>query len=174
MSLLNWTPEKGEPYKIPSERFEFEKANWRILNSKEAKKVSKYFNTERKILEHLRVNLHCYIWTFLIIQDPTITRMISDTKGKTELESIDKELTTYIDYPMNKTIEVKIPLLKWKNSGILEQCVGHIMWQISKVYEEIYKDHWKEVGIYGHDIGDLAFGDMIIDENNVLELCIES
>lgn len=174
MPLLNWTPDKGSPYQIPRNRYVFDKAPWRILSKEEISKVSFYFGKERTILEDIRVNLDCYVWMFLLIDDPTVTKMISGVKGKTELEFVTDVLTTYINYPMAETIEVKIPLVKWSNSLFEEQWVGHLMWQVAKVYEELYKNHWKEVGVYGHDISDLAFGNLIIDDNGVMELYMES
>ena len=174
MALLNWTPDKGDSFELPKDLFEFEKAQWKIIPEDEAKGVKSYFREERKIIENIRVNLHCYVWTFLLIDDPTVTRMISDVKGQTELEYVDDILTTYMDYPMAKMIEVKIPMVSWKNMGWKEQWKGHMMWQISKIYEEIYRNYWEEVQVYGHDIEDLAFGNLIIHENKIVNLYLES
>ncbi|MFN7116115.1 MAG: hypothetical protein ACK4TA_04910 [Saprospiraceae bacterium] len=178
MPLLNWTPDEGQPYYYPSDYYLITEPTWKILKEDEANKVFDYFQQPRNLIDKIELNLTSYVWCFHLIEHVGITKTISDLKGRTYLEDfadLDFILTTYIDYPFhNGIVEVKILPIKYQYADSSEFWVGYIFWQISKVYAEIYKNHWQEVGVYGHCFGDLAFSELIIDENYIAELIVES
>lgn len=80
------------------------------------------------------------------------------------LEPKPETFTAIITYPFNSTVEITIPPYikvhsdnNGKSKKHSDQHFAYILWTIARVYQEIYKKHWKKVGVWGHALGDLYF-----------------
>ena len=76
----------------------------------------------------------------------------------------------YFEKPLTGEVRLTYPLgvdvyLKIKNCA----SVGGLLWDISQVYKNIYKDPEK-YGVWGHGIGDLYFESITIFCNGSIEL----
>ena len=176
MPLLNWSPDKGNPadydgfatvkQKINKEKINFE---FKILDEK-------YPKYKKSLLE---VFVHTQIMSIL-----TLTKLQAETfiKGANkkiglidyfyylnnkELEKAGVNWKIHFDYPFNCCVEVECSLDDYDN-------VGSLSYFISKVYYELYKKHYKKIGVYGHGLSDLTLSSIIFRSGNIIELGISS
>lgn len=97
-----------------------------------------------------------------------VTNIINGLDGKRYLKKEYKDLIFIIDYPVGKTLEIKIPEAT---------SIADIIVPIAHAYKNIiYADaHTKNTyGVWGHSISDLYFEQIVINENGVSELHIGS
>ena len=82
-----------------------------------------------------------------------------------------------LSYPFEVQIEQIINPLKLVKSSTDKELImpfSYIVWQVGKLYGELYKNYEKEVGIYGHSLSDLQLSSLKIYSNNRIEIIVNS
>lgn len=185
IQLLNWDSEKGNPfdYEISNHHDTIsEDTQWEIIEG----------NKELKPIKTIRSNIHLKLLASMDLKYISLLNGIDEDKKEsiTYLEMIDKRklidikkpIIVWFDYPFNKIIKATIyPLVrtfdKDEHSGskrIILDYIGYLMWQISRVYADIYKNHWESVGVWGHGFDDLYLEGLEICNGNEIGLMIGS
>lgn len=176
--LCNWNSKKGNPFdydtcNCKSEDIISVDTEWEIVEKSEQKK---------KLIKEISFNHH--LKTLSTINQAQ-SDLIQGTDNNGLIKYIDKELDinkpviVYLNYPFKKTVKVTIyPLVRIfkgaKTDSTYISHIGYYAWQIAKIYADIYKNHWKEVGIWGHGFSDLFLEGIEIYEKNTFELHIGS
>lgn len=176
--LCNWNSEKGNPFdydtcNCKSEDIISVDTEWEIVEKSEKK------NSRIK-----EISFNHHLKTLSTINKEQ-SDLIQGTDNNGLMKYVDKEIDiskpviVYLSYPFKKKVEVTIyPLLRTFNGAELDSAyIGHIgyyAWQIAKIYADIYKTHWEEVGIWGHGFSDLFLEGIEICEKNIFELHIGS
>jgi hypothetical protein len=175
IGLLNWTPDKGNPY------------DYSVFNAPKTYSFSdnKIIISEKKLRKmkekmRIRFNHRLALLATLTCEQAHLMHGIYKNDGFNFLEkkelNYEKEVTLFLSYPFKKQIEVIINpmLITRKDKSIHNSNIGYYAWQIANAYAEIYKNHWEEVGVWGHGFGDLFLEGIIIMEKNNLLVSIGS
>lgn len=184
MEIVNWNPDRGSPYyyHLDLPEYRYKEPTWEILAEDHWVNSRLDIWHTKKVIARSTVE-YSSIWSFHLINDVAITPLIRDVYGNTiimvdEFE-LDHVLTVYLDYPFASWIEVTISPLENKlpfNDDWLGGYfpVGYLFWQISKVYADIYKNHWEEAGVWGHGLSDLVFNGCDIYDDYSARLILSS
>lgn len=89
-------------------------------------------------------------------------------------EAVVSPIKVYLDYPFGKIAEIIINPYVDSNYKKQRMDFGYVIWQVSRVYAEIYKNRWEEFGIWGHAFEDLYLEIMEIRNDNVITMFIGS
>ena len=196
--LINWTENEGSPYKTPQISYEFEPPSWRILTEGETDKIRNIHKQEDFKFFKIFFPLTYYLWRICKLNDVEATKLLTGFNYANDQDylSIDtddvefpegmkfnfsKPVLVYTSYPFQSMLEIKIfpfkqSLKRFDGKDVVYDSneIGYILWQISKVYEKIYKEHWKEVGVWGHQFSDLAFARLTLLNDNLILLQLDS
>lgn len=162
-NLANWTPDDGPPFD-PQRDLKFTpigppKATYRILSDEKAEKVADQIDLTPRDTYPFTLEICSHdITRFLFIDKWEVLALIGDMKNIFDLDDFTDTIYIYTDYPFSKMVEISIPPLE---STYLDRTsyfftVGYILWEIAKVYEDIFSKKWEEVGVYGHKLSDLG------------------
>lgn len=91
-------------------------------------------------------------------------------KGKRMKTGVPPTVVVDLDYPLSCIARVTISPFELYGT---EQSFGHILWQISRAYKQIYKQ-WKKFGIWGHAITDLQIEGLEATADGRIEVHIGS
>lgn len=180
--LANWDESDGSPYEyhLSAPRFKFGEPSWRTISYEEYKA-----SLEKKELKSLSV-ASLSLWTLHLIENVEITFLMSTCDEYfskfielEEDEPLEIPLRIHLNYPFGEIIEATIQPIQVVHSENEENHfkffpIGYLCWQISKVYADIYKNHWKEVGVWGHGMSDLIIEYLIIREDYTVTLGMSS
>jgi hypothetical protein len=110
-------------------------------------------------MEHLNLNIH--VGQLADIQTP-VNHILTSLEGKQYLSREYEDLTFEIDYPLElEKVKVKIPKAK---------SLADVLVPIANAYKNVvYKDQIK-YGIWGHDLEDLFFEGITINDDGTTEL----
>ncbi|MCB0629897.1 MAG: hypothetical protein R2824_11810 [Saprospiraceae bacterium] len=196
--LLNWTEDKGDPYHKVEYRYEVKQYEIQTLDYEEYTQKFEELTSNETNCFSIHFPLSFYLWRICKITDPIFLELLSgkyynneysDFESITDFnenpEDIEIDFATpllvYSSYPFQMAVEIKIfPL---RETAIRRQgesipynlyTPGYIIWQISLAYEGIYKNKWKEVGVWGHEFADLAFGSIKLYPGNIIKVNLES
>jgi hypothetical protein len=90
---------------------------------------------------------------------------ICDTDGNRFFDKEYRDLVFYLSYPLNKKIQVKIKSAK---------TIADILIPLSDVYESIASNNKKNYKLLNHELSDLYFEGLIIDEDGISEVMVGS
>lgn len=88
-----------------------------------------------------------------------------------------------ITYPLGRGVRLTVPPMvekrrwpakgdrKWRTQETMS--IGYFMWCVAKEYERIYRYH-ERYKVWGHDIGDLGFEIIEVEEDGIVRLGIGS
>lgn len=196
--LLNWTPDKGDPYQVPNRSYEYDNPTIKILGEEETEEIRKIIYDDKKISFRYSFPVTYYFYKVCTIINLTSLELLVGFYDDREIRlgysydfeelpeeiliDFDKPFKVFSSYPFNKMVEIKIhPFTvrfrrKIDNAEIIssDTNIGYIIWQIAMAYKHIYQNHAKEVGIYGHDFSNLAFGSLTFTNNNIIFVDIDS
>lgn len=197
--FLNWDNSSGNPYRIPNIIFHEGEVTWKILTPEEQEK---YLNLDT--IDSTRIFIPGSYNLYEIVQLTDIGTLdllgglFAETyeDGTTEKLWIDdfedfpqlfvddhaKPIFVFATYPFRNAVEIKISPYSFtrisdNNEKFLAQNkigVGYILWQISKAYKDIYKNYWKEAGVWGHEFMDLSFYSLNFFKGNKVLIQLES
>ena len=197
--FLNWDNSKRNPYRIPNIVFHEGEVNWKILTPEEQEKYLKletrdssriFIPGSYKLHEIVRLT---DIGTLDLLggffdetyEDGTTEKLWIDDLGYFPNFFVDdhsKPIFVFATYPFMKAVEIEISPYSFtriseNNEKFHAQSkigVGYILWQISKAYKDIYKNHWKETGVWGHEFMDLSFYSVNFFKGNKVLIQLES
>lgn len=194
--LLNWEESKGEPYKVPKVSFEVEKPTWRVVDEEHADRIRNIHKQEGFGFYRIFFPLPYYLYRVCRLKDVESTQLLIGLRYNEnrsieqvpELEfpegldfNTQQPVRVYSSYPFDEMVEIEIsPFTAFFESRdgnsrrFQTHDLGYLLWQIAKAYEEIYKDHWQTVGVWGHQFSDLAFGYIDLVDGNMILLNLES
>ena len=197
-NLLNWNPDKGDPFQTPKYNYEYEDPSWRILSDQASTVIDNIHLMPEFKFHRIYFPVTYYLWMISKIVDFDCLELLVGIHGRNSLKDINctthldevaeevsldpkKPISVFTSYPFHSKIEISIFPFKYVletsngkkvSSGGFH--IGYILWQISRQYATIYKHHSRKVGIWGHQFSDLAFGRIDILRNNQLMLDLES
>ena len=90
---------------------------------------------------------------------------ICDVDGNRLFDKEYRDLVFYLSYPLNKKIKVKIKSAK---------TIADILIPLSQVYESIASNNIKNYKLLNHELNDLYFEGLYIDEDGVSEVMVGS
>ena len=195
--FTNWTPDKDEsPYSYGTEypKYALKDFSWEIISEEERQEFTNEGKLENEFVSEAWVLAE--MWDLHLINQLRVTRLIKPvrylTKGGDFItdfieirEKLEDDLddyqpiTIYVTYPFNSLIELKIHPVSVTTFGAKIKTgnyywIGYIAWQISKLYEEIFKNEYENVGLGPHCMADLQLASMRIHKNNIITLGINS
>jgi len=164
--LMNWNASDGSPYgdEVSEDNDRDALYEWKIVDKKEDLQT---------VIEEYRFFNH-------IKTMATLNYNQSDLLGSGEYidEYIDKKLPIIVDltYPFSKVVRVKIqPMSQMIGKDTMYNAnLGTIIWQISRAYADLYRNHWEEIGVWGHGFGDLYLEILRICKGNVFKVYVGS
>lgn len=179
--LANWDESDGSPYNYHLERptFKYEEPTWRIVPYDQCRAS---YNNDKKGIKSIFVG-NLRLWTLHLIENVEISTLITHSEEHLpyidiEDENINVPLKVYLDYPFSVCVEAEIFPLRRKELYETEYHgyfpVGYLFWQVAKVYADIYKNHWEEVGVWGHGLSDLIVNGCEIYEDYSVMLVLSS
>jgi len=197
---INWDPEQGNPFDFANSEVKEKCEMPHITMMTDWDKDADLDALLPETITTVKFNLHLKR-IFETIKTPNQSQILQPNEDKAyekekyvdgiqmiqEGDTIHKKegevhpVTVYLDYPLGKIAQVKIyPYIRthlWKDGEITEtKCMnfGYIVWQISRAYAEIYKNEWKEYGVWAHAYEDLWLETMTIKKNNIITLFVGS
>jgi len=94
-----------------------------------------------------------------------LTSVICSSDGEKYFDNDYDELTFLINYPVNNPLQVKIENIS---------CIADILVPIARAYKnKIYK-YPEKYGVWGHDISDLYFEGIVINDDGTGEIMVGS
>ena len=197
--LTNWTSGNGDPYRVPTRNYKYVDSSIRILDVEKEKQIRNIQSSKSISSFSLYFPVSYYLYKICAIDDLSILELLVGLELDREKGYIDYFLdfdkfpeslvpntevamNIYADYPFGKMIEIQVKsYIKSTISRIdnMERVyedisIGYILWQISKAYRVVYQKYVEEVGIYGHEFGDLAFGSITFYPDNMITVGIDS
>ncbi|MDR3716787.1 MAG: hypothetical protein P4L51_28600 [Puia sp.] len=182
MEFLNWDDSKSHPFDYRIHNYQDVVSNdfeWAIEPQPEE---------AGKCLQSIPYYLH--LKTLATLQVEQIRLLSSDmnwAEVETLLEAhvqIQKPVSVWIDYPFEKSVKATLyPLVRLfdldqhashKVGRVIVSDFNYYAWQTALVYADIYKNHYKEVGVYMHGFDDLYLESLELFEDNVIRLGIGS
>ena len=193
--LYNWTPERDQSgYDYGRDRIKYEYTPFKFEISEKGK--NPYLKENEFIKEKYKGELVFLsdMWTLHLIEKVEISDLINpvyfvDKAGSREADLLEilkqtwnlveekKPVKVKLSYPFERQIEQIINPLKLIKPGAEEKLImpfGYIVWQVGKLYGELYKNYEKEVVVYGHSLSDLQLSSLKIYSNNRIEIIVNS
>ncbi|MBI4929436.1 MAG: hypothetical protein HY841_01645 [Bacteroidetes bacterium] len=170
--LLNWNPTKGNP-------FDYQIHNYKDTISNDTEwKIEKRTNTKEKPIKQIYFFHHLKTLASLNLKFIELLNGVDKGNIVTLLDKqyIDctKPIVVWFTYPFSQNVKATIyPLVRTFDESkqqIISEHAGYLIWQIARVYAEIYQNHWESVGIYGHGFADLYLEGLEFFKNNEVEL----
>jgi hypothetical protein len=187
METLNWSFEKGvSPYDYKTfgkSIYLFEEPVYEILYEDSFLFDYNFNKTYGEAIQKISMNHSIYNFHLLEkveqsklifeygVENPKLN--IGDDINNQNLFDDSKPIITFITYPVQYLIETKIFPLKSNNYNAGFP-LGYYSWQISKIYAEIFKNHWLEAGVWGHGLEDLYLESIELYKNNIVQISIGS
>ena len=113
-------------------------------------------------MEHLSLNIH--VGQLADIETP-VNNILTSLEGKQYFSKVYDDLTFEIDYPIREKHRIKIKKVF---------SLADVLVPLAKEYKHvIYKDTEK-YGVWGHDLGDLFFEGITINDDGTTELIMGS
>lgn len=169
--LANWNNEDGAPFKkgdIIKTLIGPPRSEYRKLTDLENIGHQRKINQKTDLgFDYILGFASLPILSILAVEYQEVIELISDMKGNRMFEDrFNQNLTIYASYPFNHTAEIIIPYID-TNFG-----VGEVLWELSKVYENIFLEEWKKYQVEGHRLSDLVFEEIkfIGEYEAILEL----
>lgn len=187
--LLNWNSNKGNPYDYAcnadiEDKVSSKETEWKILTEEEYKKYESLGK-----LKSIKCNHHIKSLSFFDEDKAEQICGLNADENRLFFRFYDdkildpsKSIKVLLTYPFSKAVEVTIhpttTRRKYLKSGtervFHKDSFGFFLWKIALAYAEIYKEHWEEVGVWGHGFSDLYFERVYFNDNNHITLGIGS
>lgn len=114
-------------------------------------------------MEHFSLNIH--VGQLADIQTP-VNNILTSLEGKQYFSRVYKDLTFEISYPLElEKLLVKIPKAN---------CLADILVPIADAYKNVVYKNPEKYGIWGHNLDDLFFEGIVINDDGTTDLLMGS